>query len=140
MAGVGVCSLDEIALAVLAQVVTVQPARGRLIVDAGWTALSRDRATAAQSLDQHYGLVMDLAGQPLGDLVVTETSQEHGVVAARPGRAPETAQTYLASAQIGDRLLILPNHACATAGQHTAYVLYRAGGNVCARYPRVEGW
>lgn len=38
--------------------------KGWTIVDAGWMALSRDRGTAAQAVDQGYGVVCDLDGTP----------------------------------------------------------------------------
>lgn len=46
MAGIGVCTPDDIALSVLATVIGHQHAKGWIIVDAGWMALSRDRGTA----------------------------------------------------------------------------------------------
>jgi D-serine deaminase-like pyridoxal phosphate-dependent protein len=55
------------------------------LVDAGWMALSRDRSTAAQRVDQGYGLVCDVAGKVFPDLIVSQASQEHGILAVRPG-------------------------------------------------------
>ena len=40
------------------------------LVDAGWMAMSRDRGTASQPVDQGYGLVCDLDGRPIADAVV----------------------------------------------------------------------
>ena len=51
-------------------------------------ATSRDRGTAKQRVDQGYGVVCDPAGQPVADLIVTDTNQEHGIVTRRDG-APE---------------------------------------------------
>jgi D-serine deaminase-like pyridoxal phosphate-dependent protein len=59
--GVGVCSKDDIVVSVLASVVGAKPEKGWILVDAGWMALSRDRGTASQRVDQGYGVV---AGQP----------------------------------------------------------------------------
>ena len=84
-AGVGVCGTDEIALSVLATVIGHQPEKGWTITDAGWMAMSRDRGTASQAVDQGYGVVCDLDGAPLGDLIVVGANQEHGIVAPRPG-------------------------------------------------------
>ena len=55
---------------------------------AGW----RCRATAAppaQPVDQGYGLVCDLDGRPLHDLILVGANQEHGIMAHRPGAAPD---------------------------------------------------
>jgi hypothetical protein len=47
---------------------------------------------ARQSLDQGYGLVCDLDGRPISDLIVVNTHQEHGVIAHRSGsKAPALA-------------------------------------------------
>ena len=133
MAGVGVCAPDDIALSVLATVLGHRPDKGWVLVDAGFLALSRDRGTAGQAVDQGYGLVCDEAGWLLPDLLVTKTFQEHGVVESRG------ALLDLARFPVGSRLRILPNHACATAAQHEAMLL-ASGATVLERWPRVNGW
>ena len=85
MAGLGVCALDDIALSVLATVIDHHRAKGWILVDAGWTAMSRDRGTARQSVDQGYGLACDSFGRPFQDLIMSEANQEHGILAIRPG-------------------------------------------------------
>ena len=78
------CRTEEIALSVLATVIGHQPEKGWTITDAGWMAMSRDRGTATQALDQGYGVVCGLDGLPLGDAIVVGANQEHGIVAPRP--------------------------------------------------------
>ena len=70
MHGVGVCTTDDIAISVLTTVIGTKPEKGWILVDAGWMALSRDRGTAAQRIDQGYGLVCDLSGKLYPDLIV----------------------------------------------------------------------
>jgi D-serine deaminase-like pyridoxal phosphate-dependent protein len=42
---------------------------------------------------------------------------------------------------IGDRVRILPNHACATGAQHRSYHVVRGrSGKVEAEWPRFGGW
>lgn len=135
MAGLGVCGLEDIAISVLATVIGHQHGSGDAIIDAGWTALSRDRGTAGQAVDQGYGLVCDVAGRPFDDLIVREVNQEHGILALREGsggRAPRLP--------IGTQVRVLPNHACATAAQHGAYAVMGAGGRIEAEWPRFGGW
>jgi D-serine deaminase-like pyridoxal phosphate-dependent protein len=135
MAGLGVCTLDDIALGVLATVIGHQRDKGWIVTDAGWTALSRDRGTASQRLDHGYGLVCDRHGKPYDDLVVTQTSQEHGILALRPG-----SPSALPELPLGTLVRILPNHACATAAQHDRYYVLGADGEVRAEWPRFGGW
>ena len=85
MAGVGVCTLDDIALSVLTTVIGHQPDKGWTIVDAGWMAMSRDRGTQNQTIDQGYGVVCGIDGKPIEDYVMTSANQEHGIIARRGG-------------------------------------------------------
>ena len=135
MAGIGVCKLDDLALSVLTTVIGHQRDRGWILVDAGWMALSRDRGTAAQAVDQGYGLVCDAAGRVLPDLIVAAANQEHGIIACRPDSG-----AGLPDLPVGTRLRILPNHACATAAQHGGYHVLPAAGGPPAFWPRFGGW
>lgn len=43
--------------------------------------------------------------------------------------------------EVGDRLRILPNHACATAAQHARYEVVEAGSErILASWERFGGW
>ncbi len=84
-AGIGSCTIDDIALSVLTTVIGHQRDKGWIITDAGWMALSRDRGTARQAVDQGYGVACDGSGQPYPDLIVRDANQEHGILALRPG-------------------------------------------------------
>ena len=134
MAGLGVCQVQEIAVSVLTTVIGHQPEKGWTIVDAGWMALSRDRGTARQSVDQGYGVVCDLGGQPLGDLIVTAANQEHGIIASRSGNLDLVSEL-----PVGTQLRILPNHACATSAQHAGYQVLTEGRRL-GYWQRIAGW
>jgi len=136
MAGIGICQIDDIALSVLGTVIGHQPEKGWILVDAGWMAMSRDRGTAKQTVDQGYGLVCDIEGKPYGDLILSDANQEHGIISVRPGSAAP-----LPDLPIGTRVRILPNHACATGAQHDAYQVVRSGSDrIEAVWPRFSGW
>lgn len=106
-AAIGVCTLDDCAFTVVASVVGSFPRHGRLVVDAGALALSRDAGPV--HVDPHcgFGVACDLAGGPLAGLRVASLSQEHGVVLGPPD--------LIAGLPIGARLRIVPNHACLAA-------------------------
>ena len=136
MAGIGVCGTDDIALSVLTTVIGHQHDKGWILVDAGWMAMSRDRGTATQQVDQGYGLVCDLDGVPIADLIVEACNQEHGTVTLRSG-----SQSPLPDLPLGTRLRILPNHACATAAQHNGYHLLSPDPALHGQFwPRISGW
>lgn len=136
MAGIGVCTLEDIAVSVLGAVVGHQREKGWIIVDAGWMAMSRDRGTMKQKIDQGYGIVCDARGKPWPDLIMTDANQEHGILALRPG-----AGGALPDLPVGALVRILPNHACATGAQHSAYQVVRgAADEISAVWPRFGGW
>lgn len=134
-AGVGSCAVADIALTVLATVIGHQREKGWIITDAGWMALSRDRGTARQAVDQGYGLACDRAGRPYPDLIVADANQEHGILAVRKGSA-----ATLPDLPVGARLRILPNHACATGAQHDRYHVVAGSRLTGAVWPRINGW
>jgi D-serine deaminase-like pyridoxal phosphate-dependent protein len=136
MAGLGVCRQDDIALSVLTTVIGHQADKGWILVDAGWMAMSRDRGTAKQKVDQYYGVVCDLDGRPFADLVMKETNQEQGILALRPG-----STATLPELAVGALVRVLPNHACATGAQHERYhVINDDTHAIKADWPRFRGW
>jgi D-serine deaminase-like pyridoxal phosphate-dependent protein len=135
MAGIGVCGVDDIAVGVLASVIGHQRQKGWILTDAGWMALSRDRGTAKQAVDQGYGVVCDVDGNPYPDLIVVDANQEHGIVAVRP-----SSRERLPDLPVGALVRVLPNHACATAAQHDRYRVVDGGRALVADWPRFSGW
>jgi D-serine deaminase-like pyridoxal phosphate-dependent protein len=140
MAGIGVCDHDALALSIVVTVIGHKHEKGWIVTDGGWMATSRDRGTADQSLDQGYGIACQLDGDVMPNLIVVAASQEHGILAIRPeDEAP------LPDLPIGARLRILPNHACATAAQFSAYHVVdeldeTRGRAIIATWPRSNGW
>lgn len=135
-AGIGVCAIDDIAISVLTTVIGQQRERERIFVDAGWMALSRDRGTAQQTVDHGYGVVCDIDGRVIPDVIVAEANQEHGIVSVRSG-----SDTPLPDLPVGTRLRILPNHACATAAQFAHYDVVPADpGAPLGHWGRFGGW
>ncbi len=134
-AQLGTCAIDDIAIGVLASVIGHNPAHGRVVVDAGFLALSRDRGTADMPLDWNYGAVCDgQTGELIDGVTVESTNQEHGIVTARSGgidfeRFP-----------VGSRVRILPNHSCATAAAHDRYWVTDGQERVTGVWDRVNGW
>jgi D-serine deaminase-like pyridoxal phosphate-dependent protein len=136
MAGVGICSIEDIAISVLATVIGHQRDKGWILIDAGWMAMSQDRGTSGQAVNQGYGVVCDIGGTACEDLIVADANQEHGIITVRPG-----STAVLPNLPIGTRVRILPNHACSTAAQHRSYQVVRgASEKIEAEWPRFGGW
>jgi D-serine deaminase-like pyridoxal phosphate-dependent protein len=122
---------DSIALTVLTSVIG-QPS-GRLLIDAGALALSKDRSTELTPNDFGYGLVLDIHGEPaLGGAIVRKAYQEHGVV--------EPGPNSMIATPVGTRLRVLPNHACLTAAAHDRYHVIDGLDEIVAVWPRMNGW
>jgi D-serine deaminase-like pyridoxal phosphate-dependent protein len=69
------------------------------------------------------------------EVVVAATNQEHGILARRDGE-PLGVESFT----IGRRLRILPNHACATAGQFEECWLVGGKDGERGRLERCRGW
>jgi D-serine deaminase-like pyridoxal phosphate-dependent protein len=122
---------DSVALTVLTSVIGRRT--GRLLIDAGALALSKDRSTEQTANDFGYGLVLDVHGEPvLGEAIVQKAYQEHGVIEVGMDAPLETP--------VGAKLRILPNHACLTAAAHDRYYVVDGGDDVIAVWPRMNGW
>lgn len=88
----GAAQWDDCALTVLTTVVS-RPTATRVVIDAGSKALSSDQMGLIG-----YGAIMGAE-----DITIKALSEEHGVIElAEPSDRP----------RIGDRLRIIPNHAC----------------------------
>jgi D-serine deaminase-like pyridoxal phosphate-dependent protein len=127
------CAIDDIAISVLATVISVDTVRRTVIVDAGGLALSKDRSTGQASRDFYFGLVCDRSGQPFTEEVcVRNVHQEHGEI-------PWPAS--LALPDIGTQLRILPNHSCMTAAMYDRYfVVDGAEPVIQAVWYKTQGW
>ena len=128
---IGSCTQDDCALSVLAAVVHRDTASGKVILDAGAIALSKDTGITDPDGVTHFGRVFDLEGRDLG-LRVTGLSQEHGVVAV-------SDDALLTRLGVGTRVRVLVNHSCLTAAQHAEYVVCD-GMQVVDHWVNHRGW
>jgi D-serine deaminase-like pyridoxal phosphate-dependent protein len=122
---------DAIAVTVLASVIGRRP--GRILVDAGGLALSKDRSTDATPRDFGYGLALDVGGtRAFGNAIVRKAYQEHGVIELDPAHPVDLP--------VGAKLRIAPNHTCMTAAAHDRYFVVDGEQDVAAIWHRVNGW
>jgi D-serine deaminase-like pyridoxal phosphate-dependent protein len=133
--GLGCCTPDDVALTVLASVISHRRDRDRAFIDAGAIALSQDRGTARQRADMGYGAVYDALGrQRLDGVLVTAVNQEHGFLEAPGGTVP------FDDLPIGGRVRVMPNHACMTAAAYDRYHVVDGGDEIVDVWERTNGW
>lgn len=134
-AELGTCDVADIAIGVLASVIGHNKQHGRVLVDAGFLALSRDRGTADLPIDWGYGAVCDArTGAIIEGVSVSSTNQEHGIITSRTG--PIDFDRF----PVGSRVKILPNHACATAAAYDRYYVTQGSDRIVEVWERVNGW
>jgi D-serine deaminase-like pyridoxal phosphate-dependent protein len=103
-------TLEQCALTILATVVS-RPAPERAIIDAGSKTLSSDLLPSGHG--DGYGLLPDYP-----DAIITRLNEEHGVIdLGRSVRKPD----------LGERVRIIPNHACVVTNLHDQIHLHREG-------------
>jgi D-serine deaminase-like pyridoxal phosphate-dependent protein len=131
----GTCAIDDIAIAVLASVIGHNRQHGRVLIDAGFLALSRDRGTADLPVDWGYGALCDpVTGEVIDDVTVSGTNQEHGIITTR------SDSMDFDRFPVGSRVKVLPNHACATAAAYDRYFVTDGGKEIVDVWERVNGW
>lgn len=114
----GVVGEDQCALSVLATVVSRRDST-HAIIDAGSKALSLDRGVHSHDLLKGFGRIIDRPGVELVGL-----SEEHGWLQTDPA----------STLAIGDRVKVLPNHACTAVANFDEYAV-TSGDRVIDRWP-----
>ncbi len=107
----GSARLEDCAMTVVATVVS-SPAPDRAVCDAGSKTLSSDPLRPSGA---GHGAILGRKSR------IAKLSEEHGVISVEPGE----------SFRVGERVRILPNHACIVSNLHDRLVAVRNG--------RVEG-
>jgi len=119
---IGCCEPQDVAVSVLATVVSHQPGASHFVVDAGALSLSKDLGPTHLGLEPVFG---EVKGHP--ELTVASVSQELGVIRAAAAAAIE------GKFQVGQQLEIIPNHSCLTEAHFDEYVVIE-GGRVMDRW------
>jgi D-serine deaminase-like pyridoxal phosphate-dependent protein len=133
-AQLGVCTIEDIAVSVLATVIGHHREAGHLLIDAGALALSKDVSASEFAQDMGYGLVCNLQGDVIPGMVVADVHQEHGFLRSSRGVLP------FEHFPIGARLRILPNHACMTVAPYSEYHVIQPGQVTLQVWDKATGW
>ena len=119
---IGCCERKDVAVTVLATVVSHQPGASHFVIDAGALSLSKDLGPAHLGLETAYG---EVKGHP--ELSVASVSQEHGLIRATSPAAIE------GKFKVGQRIEIVPNHSCLTEAHFDEYVVVQ-GDRIMERW------
>ena len=114
-------ALEDCALAVIGTVVSA-PAADRCVVDTGSKSISADRTVP---ILEGFGIVLGHPG-----LAVARLSEEHTVLTAAEGTGLE----------VGDRVAIIPCHACTTVNLHPYLLTFATHGKVTWEPVAARGW
>jgi len=109
---IGACEPRDVAVTVLATVVSHQPGASHFVVDAGALSLSKDLGPGHLGLESAYG---EVKGHP--ELSIGWVSQEHGLIRAAAPAAIE------GKFKVGQQIEIVPNHSCLTEAHFDEYVI-----------------
>lgn len=111
----GSCEVSECALTVQASVIGTYPYG--VVIDAGATALSKDKGPTHIDEDSGYGQVIRNYSENLimDELTISALSQEHGKIL--------TLKDH--NLNLGDKLRIIPNHSCLTANLYDNYFVVK---------------
>jgi len=101
----GTCTLEDCAMTVVATVVSV-PAPDRAVLDAGSKTLSTD---PLRPRAEGHGWVLGRKSR------LSKLSEEHGVIAVVEGE----------KFRVGEKVRVLPNHACAVSNLHDRVLAVR---------------
>jgi D-serine deaminase-like pyridoxal phosphate-dependent protein len=115
----GVARAEDCALTILATVVS-RPRERRYVVDAGLKALAGE--------DYGWGSHGELLDHP--GVLVSFAHEEHGVIALEEGMADP-------GFRVGDRVRIIPDHACGAANMHDELVAVE-GERVLETWPLIS--
>jgi D-serine deaminase-like pyridoxal phosphate-dependent protein len=119
----GVCSLSNCALSVLASIVSHQPGALHFITDAGALALSKDPGPTHLRNDMGMGTLYEDYNRKRMyahiDVHIQSISQEHGKIVVDKDLNIE------GQFKIGERLRILEHHCCLTAANFDQYYVVR---------------
>ncbi|MBM6616546.1 D-TA family PLP-dependent enzyme [Bacillus suaedaesalsae] len=106
--GLGVTTLENCALSVLASVVGVY--NNRIVVDTGSKILCLDKGAHGNTTVNGFGHIV---GHP--NLLIERLSEEHGIVSFTGDH----------SLKLNDKVRIIPNHACVVVNQNEEYVVHQ---------------
>lgn len=107
----GVVPLERCSLTVLATVIA-NPSENLFIIDAGSKCFGLDKGAHSAALVQGYGMVKN---HP--ELIVEGLSEEVGKIRA----------TQATDLKVGDKIEVIPNHACAAANMTSFLIGHRHG-------------
>ena len=132
---IGSCDPEDVAVSVLTTVIGHNRQAGRILIDAGGLALSKDISASEFSKQTGYGWITDISGKLIDNLYIESVHQEHGMI-ANAGNGNLNFDEY----PVGSKLRALPIHACMTVAAYEHYFVHDRQNNVIDKWSRVNRW
>lgn len=114
--GLGVATKEQCALTVEATVVSVK--EGRIVIDAGSKTLALDKGAHGNDSIMGHGYIIEYP-----ELIIEKLSEEHGVIPTKG----------ISNLKVGERVTIIPNHACPVVNLFESYHVHQ-GGDIVDRW------
>lgn len=132
---IGSCELEEIACKIMTRVISVQPENDYVIVDCGFTAISKqgigsEKLSHNDSAGESINYVRVYGSNEVVDLKLSSVSQEHGIVRGQG----------IKKLKVGDLLEILPWHSCVVSSLHEFLFCHEGDGKISELHSPIRGW
>lgn len=151
----GLVAMDRVASWVEADILSVYPHRGEVLINIGSLGLGREPGREqgvwgrAKIVVQERRRTTDTENKEQDDYEdeeagyawnVVRISQEHGILA--PRSTDERVQNEMISAvEVGSRVRIIPQHACITGAMYDSYIVVDEEDGLCVdEWQRCRGW
>ncbi|UCZ54032.1 alanine racemase [Bacillus shivajii] len=118
-AGLGVAKHEEVALKVLGTIVSKKT--DRIILDTGSKALTTEKGAHGNESIKGFGKVI----HPSKRIEITRLSEEHGMIDLKGNE-----EVSLEDFSIGEKVEIIPNHACTAVNLYEKYYVLKKTGDI----------
>eukprot|EP00088_Acartia_fossae_P025769 TRINITY_DN26550_c0_g1_i1.p1 TRINITY_DN26550_c0_g1~~TRINITY_DN26550_c0_g1_i1.p1 ORF type:complete len:191 (+),score=19.45 TRINITY_DN26550_c0_g1_i1:34-606(+) len=125
----GSCQTEEIACRVLTTVIGHYPTRNQILVDCGFTGLTKQ----GKGKQGNNRMIAGVEGDD--SIILTDMTQEIGFVESADSHKSIEFSKY----PIGSQLKLIPYHSCATAACYPKYAIVK-DGKVTDYWEPCKGW
>ncbi|KAI9933513.1 hypothetical protein ASPWEDRAFT_53282 [Aspergillus wentii DTO 134E9] len=136
----GLVDISHVASWIEAEVNSVYPDRGEVLINLGCLGIGREPGREAGVWGRAMLVSEGTAGSRSFEWDVVRISQEHGIIAPRTVDA-DVRMKMVNGVVVGSRVRIIPQHACIAGAMHDSYVVVDEDDGRCVgEWARCRGW